>query len=193
MISSCRWRPGPLSLGIKRRMNKKPLFRKVNTKAHGVHHGFGGDYCDTRNSRARPETDAPRSTMHGKTRRGLDYTPLFRFLLSKVGSSWDDVYSEAVARLDRADPIFWIVAVHRHQEKEYVRSGESSFFSGLRVDDQGRLQLVNPALGPESFWPQCRCCTHTFNGVRFTRAFDPERVSGLSEPVSPDPSVERTV
>ena len=35
-------------------MNKeKPkLYRKVNTKAHGVHHNFGGDYKDSRNKKS---------------------------------------------------------------------------------------------------------------------------------------------
>ena len=28
---------------------KKPLYRKVNTKARGVHHNKGGDYADNRN------------------------------------------------------------------------------------------------------------------------------------------------
>ena len=59
--------------------------------------------------------------MHGKQQRGLDYTPLFKFLLKKVGSNWDDVYSEAVSRLDRPDPIFWLVAINENQKKDYVR------------------------------------------------------------------------
>ena len=78
---------------------KEPLYRKVNTQTHGVHHGTGGDYRSERNAQARSE--AGRSAMHGKRKRGLDYTPLFRFLLSKVGAEWDGVYSEAVARTYR--------------------------------------------------------------------------------------------
>lgn len=154
-------------------MKKPPLFRKVNTTAHGVHHRFGGEYRDERKSRASRESDATRTSMHGHTHRGLDYTPLFKFLLSKVGSSWDAVYSEAVSRLDRREPIFWLVALRPEEEQEYVRTGEATYFSGLRVDSEGRLQLVNPSLGPGSLAPQCNCCTHTFNGARFTQAFNP--------------------
>jgi hypothetical protein len=153
-------------------MQKAPLYRKVNTKAHGVHHRFGGDFREERNSKSHRASEAAYVPMHGKTRRGLDYTPLFKFLLSKVGSNWSDVYAEAVSRLDRREPIFWLVAVHSHEQKEYVRTGEASYFSGLRVDDHEKLQVVNPLVGPSSLAPQCKCCTHTFNGIPFSQLFD---------------------
>jgi hypothetical protein len=158
-------------------MEKSPLFRKVNTTAHGVHHRFGGDFRDQRHT---DTSEAVRHGMHGRKRRGLDYTPLFRFLLSKVGCEWSAVYAEAASRLDRSDPIFWLVAPRPEEEREYVRTGESSYFSGLRVDDNGALQMVNPQLGPGSLSPLCKCCTHTFNGVRFTRSFDPNAVLSVS-------------
>lgn len=41
--------------------------------------------------------------MHGKVKRGLDYTPLFRFLLAKVGMPWNEIHPEAIARLDRSE------------------------------------------------------------------------------------------
>lgn len=156
-------------------MNKQLLYRKVNTTAHCVHHRFGGDFRDERQRRSDPELDGGRRSMGGKVRRGLDYTPLFRFLLAKVGSDWDDVFSEAKSRLDRTDPIFWLVALRPEDEQEYVRTGESSYFSGLRVNAQGKLEIVNPALGPQSLEPKCACCTHTFNGVRFTKKYNPTK------------------
>jgi hypothetical protein len=157
-------------------MRKAMLFRKVNTTAHGVHHRFGGDFRDDRKSDEVSKSGAARLGMHGDKRRGLDYTPLFRFLLSKVGENWNAVHAEAISRLDRPDPIFWMVALRTEDEKAYVRTGESSYFNGLRVDEQGKLQLVDPLIGPGSLAPLCKCCTHTFNGVRFTRKFDPEIV-----------------
>jgi len=153
-------------------MQKPPLFRKVNTTARGVHHRFGGDFAEQRNGKSRGDAEAKRLPMHGGVRRGLDYTPLFKFLLSRVGSTWSEVHAEAISRLDRPEPISWLVALQAHEEQDYVRTGESSYFSGLRVDDQGRLQLVDPSLGPSSLAPQCPCCTHTFNGVPFTQVFD---------------------
>ena len=158
-------------------MQKAPLYRKVNTTAHGVHHRTGGDFSETRH---RVSTDTSRLPMSGGTRRGLDYTPLFRFLLSKVGADWDTVFSEATSRLDRTDPVFWLVALRPEDEHEYVRTGESSYFSGLRVNAQGKLEVVNSSLGPQSLAPLCACCTHTFNGARFTQKFDPSKRPAVS-------------
>lgn len=145
---------------------KHKLFRKVNTKAKGVHHRFGGDFSDTRNSK-KETVQQVKGTMFSDKLRGLDYTPLFRFLLSKVGSDWNEVFSEATSRLDRQDPIFWIVALHEDKKKDYVRIGESAYFSGLFVDDNNVLQLVNPNLKASEMTPTCTCCTHTFNGKVF--------------------------
>jgi hypothetical protein len=145
---------------------KPKLYRKVNTKARGVHHDFGGDFRDSRNGK-RETLQQVKGTMFGTKERGLDYTPLFKFLLSKVGSNWNEVFSEAKSRLDRQEPIFWIVALHEDEKKDYVRIGESTYFSGLFVDDNGVLQLVNPNLKAADMKPFCDCCTHTFNGKIF--------------------------
>ncbi len=149
-----------------KKSNKKPLYRKVNTKARGVHHLFGTDF---RNSRHALNTRGTKM-VRGK-QRGLDYTPLFRFLLSKVGEKWDTVHSEAVSRLDNQEPITWLVATSRDQAQDYVLIGESSYFSGLFVDENGFLKVSAPEIGCTSIKPSCNCCTHTFNGVPFTQKF----------------------
>ena len=161
-------------------IKKPPLFRKVNTTAHGIHHRFGGDFRDERHGSNFDDSASMRSGMHGEKRRGLDYTPLFRFLLSKIGREWKATYAEAASRVNREEPIFWLVALSSENENPYVRTGESSYFSGLKVDEHGTIQLVNPQLGPGSLAPQCKCCTHTFNGIRFTRAFDQDAVLSIS-------------
>lgn len=153
-------------------MRKEPLYRKVNTTAHGVFHRFGEDFSTMRRSVNAGEVRLDAISMKKGVRRGLDYTPLFRFLLSRVGQDWDEVYSEAVARLDRKDPIFWMVALREMDEQDYIRAGEASYFSGLKVDEAGVLRVVNPGLGAGSLVPQCPCRTHTFNGIRFTRPYD---------------------
>jgi hypothetical protein len=153
-------------------MQKPPLFRKVNTTARWVHHRFGGDFSNERNSKSSQRSEATRQGMSGKKKRGLDYTPLFKFLLSKVGGQWNEVHSEAVSRLDKQDPIFWMVALRPEEEKDYIRIGEASFFSGLRVDSAGALRFVNASIAAPSLAPQCKCCTHTFNGLIFTQSFD---------------------
>ncbi len=145
---------------------KRALYRKVNTVARGVHHNSGSDFRFSRN--AKNETrEQVKGAMYGKKKRGLDYTPLFKFLLSKIGQEWDEVFSEAKSRLDKTEPIFWLVALNEIEKEEYVRVGESSYFSGMFVDEIGILQLTNPALRTEDLKPFCTCCTHTLNGQIF--------------------------
>ena len=105
--------------------------------------------------------------MHGKKQRGLDYTPLYRFLISKVGAQWDEVFSEAKSRLDKTDPIFTLVALHEHEKKAIVRTDESTYFSGLFVDEDGLLSFFNPELTAKDMQPSGTCCTHTFNRKLF--------------------------
>jgi len=154
---------------------KAPLYRKVNTTARGVHHRFGSDFRHSRLQVNQGDLATEAVPMTQGVRRGLDYTPLFRFLLSRVGQTWDTVFSEAVARLDRKEPIFWMVSLHRSDAQDYIRAGEASYFSGLWVDEAGVLQLVNPSMNASSLTPFCACCTHTFNGHPFTQCFDLEQ------------------
>lgn len=140
----------------------KPLYRKVNTTARGVQHNDGGDFSTNRNSNKKEEY--AKTSMSSKQHRGLDYTPLYRFLLSKVGSTWNEVYSSAVKRLNTSDPIYNMVAKNEETKTECVRIGESSYYSGLYVDDAGILQKVNPLFGPHDIMVSCSCCTWTFNG-----------------------------
>ena len=163
---------------MKRRgAEKEKLYRKVNTRTHGVQHGCGGKAKWDRNAKA--QSDTPRRTMRSGLRHGRDYTPLFRFLLSRVGQPWRDVHSEAVSRLDEASPIEMIVT-----PSPLIRYGESSYFSGLRVDDAGLLQLVAPEIVNEALWPVCPCCTHTFNGRRFVNRFQTDRADAIAQLLS---------
>ena len=143
---------------------KEPLYRKVNTKARNVHHNVGGDFKYSRHKK-KETLEQTKGTMYGRKERGLDYTPLFRFLLAKVGSNWDEIYSEAKSRLDKTEPIFWVVALHQDDKKDIVRVGESTFFSGMYINDENILQLSNPKLKPTDLKHYCNCCTHTFNGT----------------------------
>ena len=147
-------------------MEKNPLYRKVNTTAHNVwRNSPGSHYRYERNTKAERRSEAARGSMHGIKHHGYDYTPLFRFLLSRVGGNWDEIYSEAVSRLNRPEPVFWLVARHEHERRDIVGVGESSRYSGLYIDEHKRLQIVNPELRAGDMTPACTCCTHTFNGV----------------------------
>ena len=68
--------------------------------------------------------------------------------------------------------MYWLVARQPHEQRDTVRIGESTFYSGLYIDDDNRLAVVNPAITPETMVPGCACCTHTLNGVRLTRRPD---------------------
>lgn len=94
---------------------------------------------------------------------GYDYTPLFHFLLSKIGHNWNDVYSEVVKRLNTTEPIFWMVSINNNEEKgDFFRYGEGGYYNKLYIDDNGILQKVNPNLS--NITPLCDCHTHSFNG-----------------------------
>ncbi|PHM29421.1 hypothetical protein [Xenorhabdus innexi] len=148
---------------------KNKLYRRVNTTTHSVFH-HGGEYRWERAKRKLISEDMPYFLpMKSKQKRGLDYTPLFMFLLSKVGKTWDQIYSEAVQRLDKPEPIFWMVALHKHEQRDYIRCGESSFYSGLFVDESGILRKVNANLSENDITIHCQCCTYTFNGVPISR------------------------
>lgn len=152
------------------RGRKEPLYRRVNTRTRNVRdHVHGGDFRHVRNAKDPEREFITHASMGAKTDRGLDYTPLYRFLLSRVGQPWADTYREAASRLDKPDEIFELVARHRDDARSVVRTGYSSYFSGMYVGDDGLLHRTDPSLDEHSLEPDCRCCTHTFNGVRFTR------------------------
>jgi hypothetical protein len=83
-----------------------------------------------------------------------------------VGQPWVGVRSEAASRVDDESQISWMVAEQGEERRDCVRTGENSYFSGLFVDAEGVLRIVDPALTAETFQPSCTCCTHTFNGER---------------------------
>lgn len=151
----------------------KPLYRKVNTRARGVHHQYGGDYRDNRSTLRADSTKMSR----GK-RRGLDYTPLYNFLLKSIGRNWDDIYSDVVARVEDREAIFHIVARNELEIKPYVCVNEASYYSGLHIDEHGILQITAPDLNESSLEPSCACCTHTFNGIPFVKKYTVYSVNG---------------
>lgn len=151
---------------------KQPLYRKVNTTARHVHHKYGGEARWDRNTKATRRATADEvkhAPMKSGKRRGLDYTPLFNFLLKQVGRDWDEVYGEAVARLDRPDPIFYMVDIRGAETFPYFRGGETANFSQLYVTPDNKLAVLDPNFTIEMIVPSCTCCTHTFNGKPISR------------------------
>ena len=112
---------------------------------------------------------------------GYDFTPLYMFLLSKVSQQWDAVYSEACDRLPREyrERIFDLIQTiegvlvgDRKEIHDVVRCGESSYYSGLKVEN-GMLVVINPNYNPQNVIG-CLCHTHSFNGKPLKSNLTPE-------------------
>lgn len=147
---------------------KAPLYRKVNTRTRMVHHNSGSDFRHDRNTKKQKESEQfgiKRQSIKGNVQRGLDYTPLFKFLLSKVGKFWTEIHKEAISRVEDEDKIFWIVAKNEDDKQDVVRVSDNTYYSGLYVDEQGLLQKVNPNFNNTQSLIFCSCCTNSFNGV----------------------------
>ena len=124
---------------------KEPLYRKENKVSLNSKYNVvtGGEFRYQRHTKVFLKNDASHAPMNSG-QFGYDYTPLFKFLLSKVGKNWDLVFSEAKSRLDKAEPIFWLVAIHSNEKRDIVHIGDSTYYSGLFVDEDGLLQKVDP-------------------------------------------------
>jgi hypothetical protein len=158
---------------------KKPLFRKENKSSLSTHYYVikGGDFRHERHTKEMKSFQGNKKSMNPKNNLGYDYTPLYRFLQSKVGKPWNDVHAEAVSRLngkEGEEAIFHLVypnlsMVHpRHGKVHYgnvpsiVRMGENSMYHSLTVDEDGILQFIDR----DAKWEHslCSCCTHTLDG-----------------------------
>jgi hypothetical protein len=166
----------PTTAHLQMNREKLPLYRKVNTTARTPHSQRGGQFAWDRNTK-RTEVLAesgrlPMQKSKNRWAQGFDYTPLFRFLLSRVGKEWQATYTEAKARLDKEDPIWWIVRRPELDDHYAVnttrlrRVGESSYYTGLHVVD-GVLEIEDKTVGPKDVQNSiyCLCCTYTLNGA----------------------------
>lgn len=146
---------------------KQLLYRRENKRALNYRSNHpGSEFRYERNTKEMNNFEGTHKSIK-KTHAGHDYTPLFMFLLSKVGKPWDEVHSEAVSRLDKQEPIFWMVNLEIDENTSgTVRIGEASQYSRLTVKD-GILVFVNKDEQP--YAASCTCCTHSFNGKPFKR------------------------
>lgn len=145
---------------------QEKLYRKDNKTTIRYHGTKGLSFRHDRNTKRLKEFEGNFMPMK-KEKLGMDYTPLFKFLLSKVGQKWNNVYSEAVKRLDKEEPIFWMIIPNQTENKQIfesgvIRLGENTQYSALTVDENGILVKIKPDALP--YKPSCTCCTHTFNG-----------------------------
>ena len=152
-----------------KRDKKEPLFRKENKSSLYTHYYVkkGGDFRHERHTKEMKNFEGTHKSMKsGKF--DYDYTPLFRFLQSKVGKKWDNVYSEAVSRLNDTKPIFWLVKLHESNNiiEEFsfpaiARIGQNSCWHTLTVDENGILVYIDKTA---TITPSCSCCTMALDG-----------------------------
>lgn len=144
----------------------KKLYRKENkvSLSNKYYVSKGSEYRYERHTKAFLNDDRNHKPMNSG-KHGYDYTPLFKFLLSKVGSDWDQTYSEAKARLNDPLPIFWMVALHQSERRDIVRLGETSYYFGLFVDAKGKLAIVNPDVTSNELPEPYPGETLSFNGI----------------------------
>lgn len=107
-----------------REHKKKWLFDKGKTSGEKKRWVGGRDFANDRNTKEFQDLEyiPKRNGMKPRTNRGgiksqLDFSPLRRFLKSKVGKSWDLVYSEICDRIPEEirkthNPVDWYVCTH---------------------------------------------------------------------------------
>lgn len=103
-----------------REQRKKWLFDKGKTSGSRKRWSYGGDFANERNTKAFKDIeDAPKKAgmKTGKVfNNRLSFRPLRRFLKTKVGKNWNEVYSEMKERIpqdiwDTHNPIEFYVYV----------------------------------------------------------------------------------
>lgn len=152
------------------KFDKKPLYRKIrNNESFAHYHNRNWQrYKHSRNTKKVFVDDEVvglknnTEKMSSHNTNGYDYTPLFKFLQSKVGQNWNEIYSEAKSRLDKEEPIWWIVQKTKlidgkrlslnHHPTCYLqpielfsisRIGESTYWRGLYIDENNVLQYID--------------------------------------------------
>ena len=59
---------------------------------------------------------------------------------------------EALSRLDKEEPIFYLVARNDSEKNDFVYCGTNSCYNGLYIDSNNKLQKVNPNLKNEDLY-----------------------------------------
>ena len=127
------------------RHQKRWLISVMKTSGSKRKRVINGNYSDTRNAKKTADLDllpshepikSTKQFYNGKINYGL----LVRFLRGKVGSSWDQVYSEILDRipsklLDYREMIFWFVAdmVEKVDGRLWDKSSQQYIWEGEAI------------------------------------------------------------
>lgn len=168
-------------------MPQEPLYRKINKIVAGRTEVFGMQKRAKydRHTKVGQRTSMSSQNTWKSEMSMYDYSPLFQFLLKKVGCNWAEVWKECQARLNTIEPVLcMVVNVGRNglvvPFNEYSQfssywagdalpyepcflAGYDSYFSTLYVDENHILQFVDPDFVPKTREYYTHG-TETFNG-----------------------------
>lgn len=146
--------------------DKKPLYRPMNKVTHNgpPHHdyGFKNRYRFDRNSKQTVKDEkefAEKSNIkkqhkNKNTDIGLfDYTPLYKFLLTKEGCDWDGVWKECQERLNTTAPVYNMVVNINHNGLPTTNM-EANYWNSKMWSEEYRnehYREINGAWYPKSF------------------------------------------
>lgn len=132
-----------------KRTKLKPLYRTACRPTYG-HFKENKHYRHIRNKKKTViegeesvDTDT-KMVRQRKDVRQLDFTPLYKYLQSKVGEDYDTVYSNVVERIPRNQRgVIDYIVMADNTGDGVARLGESTYFRTLYVDENNKLQFVN--------------------------------------------------
>ena len=134
--------------------HNEPLYRKVNRRCLHCYETKGGKYGWQRHTK-NEKFLADEEIRHGKMKKradgfatsAYDYTPLFKYLLNCIGEDVDVVYHKIHKRIKDRYPFDTMVSRKPKEElRDTFRWGECTYFSQLYVDENNKIQKVNPSL-----------------------------------------------
>ena len=128
----------------------EPLYRKENTKGWlNRIYKKGGQFKWKRYSehdiKAQKKKEGMKEREVGWT--AYNYNPLFHYLLGSVGKDYNEVREAVQPRLNSMKPFDIMVdSTGEKPTNDYFCYGENSYWSQLDVEEDGKIQLVNPDL-----------------------------------------------
>ena len=135
--------------------HNEPLYRKVNRKCMHCYETKHVRFKWQRHTKGEKEL-LDEEVTHGKMKKragafffanAYDYTPLFKYLLKCVGEDVDVVFHKVCKRIkDRSMFDTMVSRKPKEELSDYFRYGECTYFSQLYVDEDNKIQKVNPQL-----------------------------------------------
>lgn len=133
---------------------KKKLYRERNFRQRWDEYNYHPKYSWKRHSKQAMKDleneithEGMTKSKHGDQGEGYDYTPMFKFVLKHIGEDVDKIYSEVCRRTNERGKYLFNVLVSRKPKDELnplLRLGETSFWSQLYVDENNKIQKVEP-------------------------------------------------